>query len=366
MPGIVTETPVFLSGLKQFSEENVLKEAVKDAARAATDFSWLSRGDTVLIKPASNSGKPYPATTHPAGIAAMVELLKEKGAGRIIVSDMSGIEYVKLSPNKVKGSTRKLMRQNGIAEAAVRAGAELYFPEEIGWKAFFEDTPVSSVHWKHGMMMPAILKEVDHIILMPRCGRHALLGSTLGMKCAVGYWRTDTRLEYHRDASSIQEKTADANTVSSLLDKQRLVLTTATKILTTFGPDWGFAAQPETGIVIASESIVAHDMVSLAWLLENRSKMSKAQKKKSWDPYQTQFFADSGNRIVVLMLGGINEVLHAETLVRNDIHSIWDDRVLNRACQVMGGTPCVNLVNVNDAVSTAIKNKLMQIMTQPV
>ena len=88
-------------------------------------------------------------------------------------------------------------------------------------------------------MMPNILKDVDHIVLMPRCGRHVLAGSTLGLKAAVGYWRTDTRLEYHRDAATFHEKTAEANTARILLDKQRIVVSAADRILTTFGPDDG-------------------------------------------------------------------------------------------------------------------------------
>jgi hypothetical protein len=37
----------------------------KNTVEAATDFSWLSKGDRVLIKVALNSGSPYPATTDP-------------------------------------------------------------------------------------------------------------------------------------------------------------------------------------------------------------------------------------------------------------------------------------------------------------
>jgi len=188
---------VALSGIKRGSGDHLLIGAVKDAARAATDFSWLSRGDVVLIKPALNSGNPYPATTSSVGIRAMVELLKEKGARKVIVSDMSGVEHVKLTREKLKGSSRELMKKSGMAEAAIKAGAELYFPEEDGWGAFFEDGPQDSSHWKGAIMMSKILKEVDHLVLMPRCGRHVLLGSSLGMKAAVGYWRTDSRLEYH-------------------------------------------------------------------------------------------------------------------------------------------------------------------------
>ena len=207
-PNATIGTQVCLTGVKRGSEDRILIEAVKNTARAATDFSWLSRGDSVFIKPASNSGNPYPATTSSRGIKAVVELLKEKGAGKVIVGDLSGMEYVKLMPEKLKGSSRELMQASGMSKAAIEAGAELYFPEEEGWEAFFEDEPADSTYWKKTIMVPKILKEVDHLVLMPRCGRHLLLGSSLGMKTAVGYWRTDTRLEYHRFASSIQEKTA--------------------------------------------------------------------------------------------------------------------------------------------------------------
>jgi uncharacterized protein (DUF362 family) len=356
---------VALAGVKRGAEDGVLVSAVKDAAQSATNFSWLSKGDAVLIKPALNSGNPYPATTSPTAIKAMVELLKEKGAGRVIVSDMSGIEHVKLMPEKLEGSSRELMQASGMADAALEAGAELVFPEEAGWDAFFEDHPVDDTYWEKGIMMPNIVQEVDHIVLMPRCGRHVLLGSSLGMKNAVGYWRTDSRLEYHKFAATIQEKTADANTVQCLRDKQRLVLTTATQILTTQGPDNGFIATPDTGLVIASESIVAHDMVALAWLLQNRFAMSAEEKESARDPYRSQFSVGNANRVVVMHLGGVLDALQAEGLVRNDIDSIWDDRVLNRAYQVFGGIPNVKLVNVRDSVPQETLAGLAEMVSTP-
>jgi uncharacterized protein (DUF362 family) len=209
-------------------------------------------------------------------------------------------------------------------------------------------------------MMPNIIQEVDHIVLMPRCSRHLLLGSSLGLKNAVGYWRTDSRLEYHKVASTIQEKTADANTVKCLRDKQRLTLTAATKILTTLGPDDGFVAEPDTGLVIASESIVAHDMVSLAWLLENRHAMSAEEKADSRDPYKHQAIVGNLNRLVVMRLGGLGEAWHTEKLVRNDIDHIWDDRVLNRAYEVFGGIPQIELVHVEDTVPQETREALLE------
>lgn len=358
-------TNVVLTGVAPRSPETTLIEAVKKATEAVTDFTWLSRGDSVIIKPALNSGNPYPATTHPTGIKAMVELLKAKGAGRVIVMDMAGIEHVKLEPKGVtRGSTRKLMKSSGIADAAQSAGAELYFPEEDGWEAFFEDTPRNGRSWKQGITMPKKIKEVDHVVLMPRCSRHPLSGSSLGMKAAVGWWRTDTRLEYHHDAATFQEKTAEANTVNSLLEKQRLVLTVADQVQTTFGPDKGYCLAPATGLVIASISVVAHDMVSLAWLLENRKLTPDREKSVINDPYENQAAVSNANRGVVMALGGMRSVVGIETLTRNNINAIFDDRIIRRGCEVLGGTPSIQFVLPDDSVPASLVNKLKGVTTQ--
>ena len=65
-----------------------MEAAVIEAAQAATDFSWLKNGQVVFIKTVNNSGFSYPATSSPIAVSAMIKLLKEKGAGRVIVGDM--------------------------------------------------------------------------------------------------------------------------------------------------------------------------------------------------------------------------------------------------------------------------------------
>ena len=346
------QTTVSLAGVPRGDSEAILYAAVREAALHATDFSWLSKGDAVFIKPALNSGRPYPATTSPVAIAAMIGLLKEKGAGRVVVGDMAGIEHVKLAPEGIAGSTRRLMEQSGMAQAALAAGAELHFFEEAGWDAFYEDPMASGAHWKSGLMMPRILAEVDHIVLMPRCGRHILAGSTLGLKAAVGYWRTDTRLEYHRDAASFHEKTAEANTARTLLKKQRLVLSAADHILTTFGPDEGYIHRPDVGLVIASESIIAHDMASLAWLLENRRRIPTEEQDGFVD--HSPFAAAAANYWVVYKLGGVKASLLSERLFKTGMKILRDDRVLNHAYPLFGGRPKVSLQAANGTVSEAL------------
>jgi uncharacterized protein (DUF362 family) len=355
---------VFLAAVSRGSSEQEIGRAVRASAEAATDFSWLSKGDSVFIKPALNSGHRYPSTTSPTAIAAMVTLLKDKGAGRVIVGDMSGIEHMKLTPKGVSGSTRSLMEQSGMAQAALVAGAELHFFEEAGWEGFYEDFPIPGSHWKSGLMMPSILKEMDHIVLMPRCARHALAGSTLGLKAAVGYWRTDTRLEYHKDAATFHEKTAESNTVSTLLDKQRLVVSAADKILTNYGPDKGLVIEPELGLMMASQSVTAHDMVSLAWLILGRNETPENQKNWRNDPNSSQIVVSPANRYIVGLLGGIGPAIAAEKLLRHDLNEIFQDRTLNRAYEIFGGRPVVEIEAANELLPEEFKKRLTEMVTQ--
>ncbi|MCU0577534.1 MAG: DUF362 domain-containing protein [Desulfobacterota bacterium] len=356
-------TRVCLAGVAKGSPEQAIRTAVRSAAEAATDFSWLAKGDTVFIKPVVNSGKPYPATTSPIAVAAMIELLKEKGALRVVVGDMSGIESVRFTADSLSGSSRKLMESSGLARAVLASGGETHFFEEPGWHSFYEDVPADGTNWKRGIMMPKVLQEVQHIVLMPRCARHVLAGSTLGLKAAVGYWRHDTRLEYHRDAATLQEKTAEANTVGTLRTKQRLVLSAADKVLTTFGPDDGYVHEPETGLVMASESVVAHDMVSLAWLLENRRFIPEAQKNDFLDT--STVVPRVVNHVVAGWLGGMGPAFSSEKLTKNELNAIWDDRVITRACEVFGGVPGVLLEASNNAVSADLKRRLTEMTALP-
>jgi uncharacterized protein (DUF362 family) len=333
-----------------------VEDALIKAAEAATDFSWLKTGQIVFIKPVINSGRPYPSTTSPLAVRAMIKLLGQKGAGRVIVGDMSGVQHLKFFKNRTMGSTRNLMKESGMLQAIEKAGGEPWFFEEGGWESFYRDHTDVKGFWDNGLMMPGILKGVDHIVLMPRCSRHVLAGASLGLKAVVGYWRTDTRLQYHYHAASFHERTAEGNRAKTLLDKQRLVISAADKLLATFGPDKGYIHTPSHGLVIASGSVVAHDMVSLAWLLHNRELLPKKRHGTFMDTGRV--VAGIGNRVVVKWLGTWKNSLTAEALLKNHLKNIWDDRVLNHAVKIWGGIPDILLENVRNTVPENIMDKL--------
>jgi uncharacterized protein (DUF362 family) len=343
-----------------------MDQAIRDATFAVDNLDWLRPGDTVLIKPVINSGKPYPSTTSPLAIASMVRLLKQKGAGRVIVGDMSGVGHLDQRPEGCKGrSTRQLAESAGLLHVVLEAGAEWAFFEEAGWESFYAEQPAPGSHWQGGIMLPNLLQAVDHIVSMPRCSRHALLGNTLGLKSVVGYMRFDTRLEYHHAAKSIQEKTAEANTVPTLLQKQRLVVTAADKVLATFGPDLGHVIAPSQGLAIASRSVVAHDLIALAWLIIHWRQAPWLNKWALTDPSSNKIVVNVANHVVSGMLGGWKWGLSAQNMEHSPQPDIWRDRTLWRAFDLMGGVPAIQLQPTQPSISPQLLAEFASMVALP-
>jgi len=356
---------VSLAPLNQEPSSQDMDQAIRDTTFAVDNLDWLQPGDTVLIKPVINSGRPYPATTSPLALGSMIRLLKEKGAGRVVVGDMSGVGHLHQSPAGCKGSTRSLAKRAGLFNTVLDTGAEWVFFEEAGWESFYEEQPLSGSHWQRGITLPKVLQEVDHIVSMPRCSRHALLGNTLGLKSVIGYMRFDTRLEHHHAAKSIHEKTAEANTVPTLLQKQRLVVTAADKVLATFGPDLGHVIAPQQGLVIASRSVVAHDLISLAWLIVHWRQAPWLNKQFLTDPSSNKFVTNTANRVVAGILGGWKWSFSAQNMEHSHRPDIWRDRTLRRAFELWGGVPDIQLQPTQPSISPQLLAELASMVALP-
>lgn len=247
-------------------------EAVRDAMLATTDLSWLREGDSVFVKVASNSSYSHPAVTSPAVLEGVVSLLREAGAGTVYVGDMGGAVYVRHLATETIGSTRDLMRQNGLLAAAEAAGAQLHCFEEIPFeRAYIPGVPQIDHHWGDELQVAEILDRVDHIVNLPRLGKHVLAGASLGLKNVVGWISDHSRMVLHRDAATFHEKIVEVNAIPQLAGKMRLTLTLVDQVLTTEGPDTGYHLPLAQPIILASDDIVSHDQVALLTLLWARS-----------------------------------------------------------------------------------------------
>lgn len=262
-------------------------DAVKAAMLSATDLSWLQQGDSVFVKVASNSNYAPPSVTSPAVLEGVVRVLKEAGAGTVYVGDMSGAQFVRHLPTETIGSTRDNMRTNGLLAAAEAAGATVHCFEEVPFEqAYIPGIPPGEHHWGDDLRVAEILDRVDHIVNLPRLGKHVLAGASLGLKNAVGWMSDHSRMVLHRDAATFHEKIAEANAIPQLANKMRLTLTLADQALTTYGPDAGYRFPLHQPLIIASEDVVSHDQVALLALLWAREQTPKTALAE--DPYPAQ------------------------------------------------------------------------------
>lgn len=245
-------------------------DVFKKTIEASTDFSWLSKGDSVLIKLSLNSGTPFPATSDPWALAFLIRLLREKGAGRIMVGDSSGVRSVLWSMEGQKGSSRECCKQAGLFDVIEQNRADAVFFEEPGYDAFMPAYPVGSHHWKEPVWVTSAVNETDHIIYLARVSSHVLGDITSGMKIGVGFLREDSRKAFHRGGGSFYAMYEEINQIPAISSKLRLVVSSGRKVLSTFGPDKGHVTAPDQGLLISSEDLFAHEVLAYAWLLYNR------------------------------------------------------------------------------------------------
>ncbi|MET0390525.1 MAG: DUF362 domain-containing protein, partial [Polyangiales bacterium] len=246
--------------------------ALEQVVAGTTDLSWLRRGDSVFVKVVSNSGHVHPAVTAPEAVSALVSLLKAAGAGRVLVGDQSGAEHVRRTPSGRFSSTRERFAQNGLLAAIERSGAELYCFDDQPWESNFQARPDFVSCWDDKLFLPDVLRQIDHVVVLPRLGAHAIAGYSCAVKAAVGWLRDDSRLALHRDGDRFYERIAEINHMPPLRDKLRLVVTVVDKALVSIGPDIGDTYAFDGCFALASDSLLEHDAVAstlLGWLREH-------------------------------------------------------------------------------------------------
>jgi uncharacterized protein (DUF362 family) len=250
-----------LFGLYAGDGEHALRMAAQKL-----DFSWLAPGDSVLIKVASNSGNVHPATTSVAGVRGMVAELKARGAGRVVVADQAGVEWVRLSAAGRFSSTRERWQSNGLG--VLESVAELHFFDDQGFDTgYVKATLPDGHHWPRGMWIAKLVTAVDHIIYMPRIGQHTLAGLTLAQKSAIGFLRDDSRHDLHNDAKDFYAKYADVSYVQEIRQRFRMAVSVAEKVLLHGGPDDGTIYTCNPPMVVASQSLANHDALAASILV---------------------------------------------------------------------------------------------------
>jgi uncharacterized protein (DUF362 family) len=222
------------------------REAVERAIALAGGLEFIRPGETVLLKPAVNSGNAYPATTDPETIWVVAEMVKEAG-GEPLVADRA----------MFLRSTEDALEETGIRDAAEQAG--------IPCRSLDDDDSVAithplAEHWSGNLIrIYSPVVEADHIINLCTPRTHGMGDFTMAMKNNVGVVNGFSRLRMHVPWG-LKERLAEIN----LVVRPSLILMDGRQGFTDGGPDSGDLAHP--GFIAAGSDPVAIDAVGLAHL----------------------------------------------------------------------------------------------------
>ncbi len=225
-------------------EVEEVKPAVAKAVELIGGFEKIGvEGREVLVKPNVNSDDPYPATTNPEVVRAVVELLYEAGAEKVVVGDMSGIYWL---------PTRRSMERTGIAAAAIEAGAELAYFEEEEWVTV---APPGAEHLA-SFSIPKRVYSAEVLVSLPVVKTHRYATFSMSLKNFVGIVCGADRRRLHT-SRHMEEMIAELN----LAVAPDLVVMDGTRSMVAGGPTRG--SVKETSLILASGDRVAVDVAGL-------------------------------------------------------------------------------------------------------
>ncbi len=233
---------------------NNVEQAVRDAVQMVGGLPDLT-GKTVLLKPNLNSGDPIPYSTGPAVMSAVIKMVQEKGAARIIVGDRSNPNYDTLSA----------MTKSGIA-AIISTLSGQGIPVEamnLNTQTTVALKPAGATHWSNGFTTYKLLTDgtVDYIINCCCCKNHTLANYTMAMKAWMGIIVQNDRSTAHSDLGNRLPEL-------HLGVKEHFTIMDATKLCLTNGPEptGKNVVVNDSNIVVASKDSVANDITGLCIL----------------------------------------------------------------------------------------------------
>jgi uncharacterized protein (DUF362 family) len=142
------------------------------AALEALDFTACA-GRPVAVKANFNSDDAFPASTHPATLAALLGELRARGATELTVAERSGM-----------GDTRRVLQRTGAADVVARAGGATSVLDDApadAWRPFTAD------HWPNGLRGARIFTDGVCAVQTMCCKTHRFGGHvTLALKNTVG------------------------------------------------------------------------------------------------------------------------------------------------------------------------------------
>jgi uncharacterized protein (DUF362 family) len=201
----------------------------------------IDPGDSVLLKPNLVRDNPAPCSTPLDFLGAVVELLREAGAGDITIAEHTGI---------VCEDTKAVFHNLGYDKFAAEMGVRLLAFEDDDWL----EVEIPGYLW-NPFLVPKSIYEANKRIYLPCLKVHRQARYTNALKMPVGCTHLGQRRLLHEGTyASLERRVAELN----LVWQPDLIITDGRKSFVTGGPANGDIVEP--GLVIASGDPVAIDV----------------------------------------------------------------------------------------------------------
>jgi len=220
--------------------ERDLKEAILKAVDLVGGFErFINRGEVVFLKPNFNTADPFPASTDPEFLKAVVELFYDYGAKLVMIGESSTMTL----------NTRRVMEKLKIFDLLkLEPPPRIYVFEEGDWVK--KEIPEGK--YLKRVSLPRILDRPDRLILLPCLKTHSYTQFTGSLKLAIGFIKPSERVRLH--LSHLQEKIAELNKIIH----PNLIIMDARKCFINKGPEKGETRAP--GLILSSTERVAIDV----------------------------------------------------------------------------------------------------------
>jgi len=228
--------------------EGNLKESIELSVSLIGGIKKLvNKGETILLKPNYNTADPFPGSSDPEFIKAVIDMLYESGAGKVILGERTAFLH-----------SRKVLEQAGIVKVAEKAGAEVRVFGKDGWRAMFDRKGWRRVKIPEGQYLRKVslakeALEMEKIVYAPLIKTHHAAEFTGAIKLSMGFVKPFfDQITFH--ARHLQEKLAEL----SLVVKPDFIVMDARKVFITGGPAKGELREPN--LILASRNQVAIDV----------------------------------------------------------------------------------------------------------
>ncbi|HLN45804.1 MAG TPA: DUF362 domain-containing protein, partial [Candidatus Sulfotelmatobacter sp.] len=236
--------PFVKDGKMLVSKIQASENPKKDVLRAVEAIGGFKRiideGDKVLVKPNFNSADSPPASTEPQFLKAIVKLLFEYGATKVVVGESSWQML----------RTRKALGQTGTLAVLGDTEADIAFFDEGN----FVDVDVGGEFLKR-VYVSGQAFGFDKLVYSCCMKTHFRADFSMSLKLPFGFTKKSDRIGFH--LGHLKEKLVDLN----LIVYPNLILMDGRTCFITGGPFKGDVRNPN--LVLASGDRVALDVESI-------------------------------------------------------------------------------------------------------